>query len=136
MEYTESGTLVVQTLAASGALPIAGSVVVVKGTEEENRFEEHSRITDEDGLTGIITLPTPARSYSMSPASPEKSYANYDVTIIKDGFYTKEIRNIAIFSGVEALLPVTMLPFVPYNEGGLYPRGNVNAVSEENERLE
>ena len=136
MQLNETGTLIIQTLSAGGAVPIKDSLVIIRGGEEENRFVEISRLTDEDGLTERVTLPAPSRSLSLEPNAPEKSYSSYDVSISKDGFYDKEIKNIAIFSGIDAILPVTMLPFVPYAEGGLYPTGNVNAVSEENARLE
>ena len=127
------GKLVINTYAGSGAIPIAGSTVRIRGADENNRFTEYSVLTDEDGVSPTVTLPTQNISYSLTQNPKEAPYSNYDIEIIKDGYYTKMIFSVPIFSGVTSILPVTMLPFIPYSEGGKFPSGNVNAQIYEKE---
>ena len=127
MAFDESGTLTVRTYGAN-AFPIEGATVRIRGAAEENRFVEYSVITDEDGVTVPVVLPAPDRSNSLSPNGVGASYAPYDVEIIKDGYYTKKIYGVAIFSGVGAFLPVNMIPFTSSEMGGRYPEGNIDAT--------
>ena len=127
------GRLVINTYTGSGAIPIPGATVRIRGSGEDNRFIEHSVLTDEDGISPTINLPTPDVSYSLTQNPSQAPYSNYDIEVIKDGYYTKRILTVPIFSGITSILPVTMLPFVPYSEGGKYPSGNVNATIDEKE---
>jgi len=131
MQYDDFGTMIIRTYGASNALPVEGVLVRVRGADEFNRMSEFSLFTDEDGLTNEIKLPAPSKSYSLSQGSKEVPFAIYDVEISKDGFYTKKIQNVAVFSGIRSFLPVNMIPV----EEGAYPRGNINAVITENESL-
>ena len=64
MKYTENGTLTVRTYTASGALPVKNSLVRITGVDENNRFVDLTLLTDEDGITRLISLPTPDRGFS------------------------------------------------------------------------
>ncbi|MBQ8371950.1 MAG: hypothetical protein IJX38_03315 [Clostridia bacterium] len=136
MEENSSGALMVRVYIADEAVPIEGAVVRISGAEESNAEVQHSLLTDSDGVTPTVSLPTPPKSGSLAPNSPTAAYAIYDVIVGADGFYTKRIRSVAVFSGVLAVLPVNMIPFVSYADGGSYPRGSINATVRENERLE
>lgn len=135
MIFDESGTLAVRTYTAGGALPIKNSTVRIQGVDEENRFVEYTLTTDVDGLTEIIALPAPARTYSLAPNSAEIPYASYNVEVSADGYYTKRISDIAIFSGVGSFQPISMIP-LPVRSDVPYPRGNLDATVVENEYLE
>lgn len=135
MQYNESGTISIRVFTAGGALPIAETVVRITGIDEENRFVEYSILTDVDGLTNKIPLPTPARSFSLSPYSPEVPYANYDIEIVADGYYPKTIHNVAIFSGINAIQEVNMIPS-GISQNPLYPTNNLNTTVYENPNLE
>lgn len=132
----QSGCLGARVYVAREAVPISGALVRVMGAEEFNSHLIYSVLTDEDGITPNISLPTPNRSYSLGADSSEAPYAIYNVVIAKDGYYTKRIRSVAVFAGVDAVLPVNMIPYNSFSDGGSYPRGNVNATVKENERLE
>ena len=93
MEYTENARLTVKTT-AGGVLPVVGAVVRIRGADEENRFVEYSLLTDIDGLTPAILLPTPKREASLSPRAVEAPYSSYDVEIIKSGFYVLIFHNV------------------------------------------
>ena len=130
MLYTEYGTLAVSA-EGGGAIPIPDATVRIRGADEENRFTEYSLVTDRDGITDRVSLPAPPRSLSLAPGAPEKPYASYDVEIIKEGFYTTRILGAAIFAGIDADIPVVMLPLGVGDDGGV-----ITLTVTENERLE
>ena len=135
MKYTENGTLTVRTYTASGALPVKGALIRITGTDEHNRFVDFTLLTDEDGVTGAISLPTPDRDLSMGSGAPEIPYAIYDVEASADGYYTKRIRNVAIFTGVNSTQAINMIPVSVGTHAEEYPRGNLDATVYENEYL-
>ena len=134
MQYNENGTIKIIVYTAGGALPIQNSVVRITGADEENRFIEYALESDIDGITKTIILPSPAKAYSLSPDPQEVPYAVYDIEITADGYYTKRIKNVAVFSGTETLQEVNMIPRSPLvNEN--YPRDNLDTTVYENEYL-
>jgi len=135
MNFDESGTLTVKAYTAGGALPVEGTRIKLTGALEENRFYEAELITDVDGLTAKISLPSPKRIYSLSPGAPEMPYATYDMVVSAVGYYTKRLYGIAIFSGVDSLQPVAMIP-LGRRDDALAPRDNLDIYIKENERLE
>ena len=129
MSFDDFGTLRVRATSASGALPISGAVIHIIGADEENRDFAKSLITDNDGITPKVDLPTPKKSYSLTPEDEETPYSLYDVEAVADGYYTKRIVGVAIFSGINAILPLNMIPTSPQPKEN-YPKGNVNASLE------
>jgi hypothetical protein len=112
--YTGRGYLIVRVSTASGALPLSGATVLVRG-DEENFSAVIARLTSgEDGLTPKIALLTPPRSLSMSPASQQKPYASYHVEVYLDGYHDNLTHNIPIFDGITSVMPADMIP-VPQN---------------------
>lgn len=128
MTNKSNGTLVINTYAGSGAIPISTATVRIRGADEDNRFIEYSVLTDEDGISPAVNLPAPDASYSLTQHPSEAPYSNYDVEVIKDGYYTKKIYTVPIFSGITSILPVAMIPFIPYSEGGKTPVESVDAT--------
>ena len=129
------GSLRIRTYTASGALPVAGAVVRIKGAEEDNRFVSYSLITDRDGLTDKVILPAPNVDYSLSPSPAESPFAIYDLEITAPGYYSKKINGLTVFSGIDSIQLVNMIPKsnTPIID---YPRGNVNATIPDNEDLQ
>lgn len=129
MNFDDFGTLRIRATSASGAIPIMGAIVRIMGGEEANRDIVKSLVTDNDGITPKVKLPTPKRSYSLTPEDEESPFALYDVDISADGYFTKRIIGVAIFSGINAILPVNM---IPESESPMvnYPKGNVNSILE------
>ena len=130
------GTFALRAYTAGGAYPVPGALVRLQSTNNPAEVIKRSLITDEDGATQRIKLPAPSKDISLDPNGGEVPYATYNVEISCDGYYSKQILNVAIFDGINATLPVSMIPFIPYSEGGRYPRGNVNAIITENKSLE
>ena len=133
MEYSDKGYLVVNAFMARDAIPVEGVLVRVVGSEEFNRGESRSEITDEDGVTSPIVLATPSGSYSLSPDPKEQPYGTYNVTLKKRGFYTKHVYNVAVFSGITTVLPVNM---VLSDAGDVIPNTGLDIISHENPILE
>ena len=130
------GTFALHAYTANGAYPVSGALVRIQSTNNQTEIIQRSLITDEDGTTPRIKLPAPSYELSLEPENTEAPYATYNIEISKDGYYSKQILNVAIFDDVDATLPISMIPFIPYSEGGKYPRGNINAVITENKLLE
>ena len=129
-----SGTLRVRTYTAGGALPVADAVVRVIGASEDVRLVSYSSLTDRDGLSELFTLPTPDVGYSMSPNPAEQPYSLYDIEVTADGYFTKRINGVSLFSGINSIQLVNMTP----GSGNIveeYPRGSVNYVIPQNTDL-
>ncbi len=135
MKYTDNGSLTVRTYTASGALPVKNSLIRITGVDENNRYVDFTLLTDEDGVTRIISLPTPSKEFSMGPGAAEVPYAVYDVEASADGYYTKRISNVAIFPGINSSQAINMIPISIGTNGDEFPRGNLNATVYENEYL-
>ncbi len=135
MEFSGKGSLYIRAFTASDALPVEGVLVRIRGANEENRLEEHSRLTDKNGLTERVILPAPDKNYSLSSGSPEAPYADYNVEVFGGGYYVKRFFNVTVFADTESILPVAMIPLSNYVEKGVYPEGNLDVVIEENEFL-
>ena len=135
MPYSDTGTLIIKTSTAGNALPVAKTVVRISGGDEENRFVEFTFLTDADGLTPRITLPSPPRSASLSPSPSEFPYAQYNIEISAEGYYPKRINNVALFSGTNSFQPVNMIPIAVYENGVDYPRDTLDSTVEENPYL-
>lgn len=135
MNFDENGTLTVRAFTAGGALPLEGAEIKLTGALEENHFYEANLITDVDGLTARVILPTPKRDYSLSPGAAEIPYAMYDMVVNSAGYYTKRLYGIAVFSGVDSVQPIEMIP-VGRNNDVPPPKNNLEIYIKENERLE
>ena len=135
MNYEGSGNLRIRSYTAAGALPIEGTVVKIYGTDDYNRDIMHSLITDSNGITNLISLPAPLKSYSVSPEASESPYAVYNVELVKEGYYPKEINNIPIFSDTTAILPIEMIPLSYSQNGDILSQNNLNSTIYENENL-
>ena len=82
-----------------------------------------------------MALPSPLRDYSLAPSPSEVPYSVYDVEVSRDGYYTKRVNGVAIFSGTDSMQPINMIP-ISVSGGEFYPRGNLDTTVRENEFLE
>ena len=131
----EFGTLTVRANTAGGALPVPGVIVRIFGAEEDNRFITYSLLTDVDGTTERITLPAPLKNYSLSPEAAESPYSIYNIEVSAPGYFNKIINSVSVFSGIDSILPITMIP-VSQTDVEDYPRNNLFATVTQNENLE
>lgn len=122
------GQLEIRATKADGALPVPDALVRIKGAEEDNRLVVYSLITDIDGSTTPISLPTPSATISKEPVKEEIGYSIYDVEISKDGYYPKLVRAVPIFPGVKSIQPINMIPLSEEDPLEEIPRGNLTAT--------
>ena len=135
MKYEDFGYIRVRTYAADGALPIEGTIIKIYGADDYDKGVMHSLLTDSNGITVQVALPTPAKSYSVAPGAAEAPYSVYNVELAKDGYYPKKIDNVPIFAGTSALLPIEMVPLKYESDGSIIPQYNLNSVIYENDNL-
>ena len=96
---------------ANNTIPQEGATVYIY-TDPENGNEGtliYTLITDEDGLTETVTLPTPPLSESFSPEYP-RPYSTYNVFVTKSGFYPTEGRTVPLFPGITSIQPINLIP--------------------------
>ena len=120
------GKLRIRANTAGGALPIHGARVKIYGAEESNRDVIYLLLTDSDGTTASVSLPAPDKSLSQSPSPAESPYSIYNVEISANGYYTRKINNLPIFSGIESYQIVGMIP--SSQSDSTYPEGNTNTT--------
>ena len=131
MTYNDFGTMTIRTYTAGGALPVKNSTVKITGGDEENSSLEYTLLTDINGITERILLPAPSVNFSLSPNPGEMPYALYNVEVTADGYYTKKINNIALFSGTDSFQSVNMIPVSIYESGVDFPKGTLNSIVKE-----
>jgi hypothetical protein len=127
-----SGGLRIRAYTAGGALPVKGATVRITGADEDNSSVSYSLLTDRDGQTESIILPAPSANYSLAPNPAEFPYSTYDIVITAPGYITKRIRGLTVFSGVNSVQLINMIPGSgdSFDE---YPRGNVNSIVPESD---
>lgn len=125
------GALIIKTLGADEAFPVSEATVRIRGSSPENIDIIYTLFTDEDGVTDTVTLPAPSAENSTSPYAPKPPFYDYEVTVTKDGYYSKVVKGVNVFPDILSVLTVNMIPFVSFNDGGRYPRENHVTESEE-----
>ena len=102
-----TGTLTVVTTTARGTMPVAGAQVTV--TPQDQATQPMTDTTNEDGRTRIFVLPAPPPFASQTPEQPHP-YAVYTIFVEAAGFRPVDAIGVAVFSGVNATLPVELIP--------------------------
>lgn len=127
------GYLRVRVLSAGGALPVENAVVIISDYNEPESGGSvlYSLRTDESGLTTTASLPAPPTSMSQSPGNGQP-YSLYNVTVMKDGYYTVENVGVMVFDEVVAIQPVNLLTLSESAEiAGAY-NGKVTIIENQN----
>lgn len=131
---TSSGTLRIRTYTAGGALPVDGAIVRIRGADEDNGYVAHQLVTDKDGLTPAISLPAPNVDYSLFPDPSQQPFSSYNIEISANGFLDKKINGLTVFSGIESVQLVNMIPGNQNNQS-TKPNGGSDAVIPPNYNL-
>jgi hypothetical protein len=113
---TDTATLVVQVSTARQAVPVPGAYVSVFCGEDESKVLIAFHPTDESGKTDAMLLAAPDRALSQTPNSPSLPYSLYKVRVDHPGFVSVTLENVQLFGGVETILPVDLVPYVPVDE--------------------
>lgn len=110
----EYGTLRIQGYIASQAFPATDATVEVSKELKNGSYLVYTGKTDESGVYGPVKLNAPKKEYSEE-FSDIMPYANYLVTVKKEGFISMIYRNLPIFPGVESNQNIN---FIPSNQVG------------------
>ena len=131
VEMTGQGRLVFQITTASGAIPLEGAEIILRKyrspTDAKNGGEIVTVLySGQDGKTGVITLPAPARSLSLAPArdGAPVPYSLYNAEVNLDNYFSQSYIRIPIFDGITSIQRASLVP-LPENgySQGLRPDG-------------
>ena len=107
------GYLIVHVTTARGAIPLEGAEVLVRDYSPEfaeNRGDVRlSLISDRDGNTARVSLPTPPVGQSLSPGTVQP-FSIYNLEVRLDGYRSQIYYALPIFAGITAVQPVDMIP--------------------------
>lgn len=119
------GRLIVQTTAASGAIPVKDATVVIRTTGEDGKNRILNILhTDIDGKTPPIEIATPSPAESLSPGGG-KPYSELSLEISADGYYSVVDTHVPIYPGITSIQPIWMLPIPESGNGTTYPSGDL-----------
>ena len=128
---TGQGKLVFQITTAGGAIPLEGAEVTLRqsrGPTDAGGDVLSVLYSGRDGKTEVLTLPAPARGYSLEPArdGAPVPYALYNADVRMDGFYKQSYIRIPVFDGITSIQRASLIP-LPENgfEGGTRPDGEM-----------
>lgn len=108
------GYLQVFVTAAREAYPIAGAVVEVasRGTDGV-RHPQAMRYTGISGEVETLALDAPAAEDSQTPSRGAHPFAEYDVSVHKEGYYPVTVRGVSVFAAVTSIQPFSLIPITP-----------------------
>ena len=115
-QMTGQGKLVFQITTASGAIPLEGAEIIVRNfrsASDGNGGEVVAVLySDGDGKTEILTLPAPARGFSLEPSKDGSPvpYALYDAEVNLDNFFTQSYIRIPVFDGITSIQRASLIP--------------------------
>ena len=102
----ETGQLQVRLMEERTRRPIGGAQIRIT-YEGEPDGEERDAVTDESGMTEMITLPAPNREYSTS-ISEQQPYAEYTIRANADGYEPTEVAGTEILPDETAIQEILM----------------------------
>ncbi len=106
----ETGSLRVRVFTSRAQLPVAGAAVILSGPVTGGRRELVSiQRTDSSGLTGAIALNAPDEVLSQGPGNAAP-FASYTLVVEHPGYYMAVFDGVQVFSGVETLQDVSLVP--------------------------
>ena len=106
------GFLEVVASTALGGMPVVGAKVTVMSGDEVL----YELVTDESGLTEIVSLEAPPKELTLDPNFEGIPYSVCDVRIEAKGFITVKIHDIKILDTETSILPIHMTPAMESGE--------------------
>lgn len=102
----ETGQLQVRLVEERTRRPVSGAQIQIT-YEGDPDGEERDAVTDESGMTGMITLPAPNVDYSTS-ISEQQPYAEYTILANADGYEPAEVAGTEVLPGETAIQEILM----------------------------
>ncbi len=115
-DMSGAGRLVFQVSTAGGAIPLEGAEVTIRSfrslTDGSGGDVLNVLYSGRDGKTEMLTLPAPAKNFSLEPARDGMPvpYALYDADVRFTGFYEQGYTRIPVFDGITSIQHVTLIP--------------------------
>ena len=106
---TSEGSLYIVASVADNAYPVPDARVTVYTKIGDRLQLNYLLVTDESGMTPVVTLPAPPASLSQNPDNAVP-YAVCDIKIYANGYFREEARDVPIFAGVTSRQEFQMIP--------------------------
>jgi len=105
---TGTGFLKVKVYAGNYVYPVQGARVIVTNRDDKVLLDE---LTDENGITSLLTVGAPDASLSTSPDMQGEKFTPLTVEVHGPaGFRPIIIKGVEIFDGITSTLPVQLEP--------------------------
>lgn len=127
------GYLTIQARTAHDAVPLGGVRIRIFNQQGNSVYV---LTTDENGETEKIPLETLDKSFSQNPYYAGTPFISYNVLAQMSGFNSLYVKNVPIYEGENALLPVTLIPIQELQRSPLQAEISIGkpAVAEQGSR--
>lgn len=98
------GTIIVQAYTANGALPVGGAKVTIYDSGRNVEL-----YTDSSGRTEGVKVCVPRASNSQKEGNGN-TYGTVNIKVEKQGYYTEEFLDVAVFDGIVSIQPASLEP--------------------------
>lgn len=103
-----TGTLKISVTSSLGYLPVPGANVTITFTGDPGSTIS-TQVTDSSGQTGIITVPTPSLSYSLTPDQPQP-YSEVSIEVTAPDYESVLVSGTQILPGELSLQTIRLKP--------------------------
>lgn len=108
-----TGYLRVFVFTGNTAEPLPGArVTVTRPADGEGDVLFASTVTDRDGFTPVIPLPSVSPALTLRPDIPHP-YVAYDIRVTADGFLPTLYENVPVYGDNYVTQPAAMVPLLP-----------------------
>jgi hypothetical protein len=117
----QDGFLTVRAVSSVDDSPLPRATVMIYSEDRGRPQTQKVLETGVDGNTEKMTLPAPAKKYSLSATSVVVPYSRYTIRVEFPGFYTNVYKNAQVFADTTTTQESRMdpLPFGVKNVPGL-----------------
>lgn len=105
----ELGYLVVRVSTALGAIPLENATVHIRGNTKSGSGVLYSLLSDRDGLTKKVALPTPPKALSGAPGS-EVPFSTWNIEVSKQGYIPAVFQSVPVYSQIVSVQPAVLVP--------------------------
>ncbi len=106
------GYLQVFAFTGQTAVPLEGARVVITRRQGEETTLYANTVTDRNGQTPVIPLPSVDPALTMQP-NLSQPFISYDIQVNADGFSSALYRDVPVYGNNYVTQPAAMLPLLP-----------------------
>ena len=122
ISLSAQGSVIVRVFTSDAYIPIPNAPVVftqVKPNGTQSLLAV--RLTDLSGLTSAVMIDTPNESQSQTPGLSANPYALLNITVSYPGYQSVLAEDVEVFSGVETIQNIRMIPETASEFGTFLP---------------